>query len=139
MEYGGGAEYIVDGKRLVWSDRFFWRGAMISGVPNLALIQGYSTAAWTLGADVTAHLVCRLIVHLDRKHKSSAAPRLPDGGLVVASNEPGIMGLTSNYIVKAKPRLPKTSDISPWRARGNYLADLWAAYFANLDNGLEYA
>jgi hypothetical protein len=138
LRYGGGAEIYVDGERINWGDKFFWRGMMIQDIPNCVLVQGYSKASWTLGADATAHTVCRLIKHLDHHKMSSATPRIPKEGMVEVSKAPGIMGLTSTYIVTGKHRVPKQSDSAPWKARGDYLQDMWVAKYGNLRPGLQF-
>jgi hypothetical protein len=48
------------------------------------------------------------------------------------------MGLTSGYIMAAIERLPKHGYQKPWKARGNYLVDMWDAKYANLDRGLQF-
>jgi hypothetical protein len=111
---------------------------MIQDMPNCALVQGYTTQSWTLGADATAHMVCRLISQMEKKGQTSAVPRIPKKDMVVASTKPGIMGLTPNYLVLAKPRLPKQSDEAPWAPRGNYISDLWFAKFGDVRPGLQF-
>jgi len=48
------------------------------------------------------------------------------------------MGLTSNYILNALHRLPKTSDIAPWKARGNYLKDIFDAKYSSIGKGIQF-
>ncbi|KAF2398120.1 FAD/NAD(P)-binding domain-containing protein [Trichodelitschia bisporula] len=134
MKYGGNCEYYVDGEHIEWGSKFMYRGWMVQDMPNLALVQGYTKASWTLGADATAVWVIRMLKHLDKKKLSSATPRIPKPGAVKITGLPGIMGLTSTYIMSALDRLPKTSDEAPWQGRGNYLQDLYDAKFASFKN-----
>jgi cation diffusion facilitator CzcD-associated flavoprotein CzcO len=140
MQYGGNAAIIVDGERIAWGDKFMWHGVMIQDMPNLAIVQGYTKASWTLGADATAHLVVRMIKHMDRKGMTSATPRVAPGrDMVRVTRSPGIMGLTSTYIMDAMHRLPKTSDEGPWKARGNFVWDLFEAkYFASMTESMQF-
>ncbi|KAE9962480.1 hypothetical protein BLS_000266 [Venturia inaequalis] len=145
IKYGGNADIYVDGEELKWGDKFFWRGVMIQDVPNMAFVMGYTMATWTLGADATATLVCRMIKHLERNKLTSATPRIPvvdvSGGqkeMVKLTSASGVMGLTSTYIKNAMHRLPKTSDDKPWRARGNYLEDMWDARWSSLSRGMQF-
>jgi cation diffusion facilitator CzcD-associated flavoprotein CzcO len=138
LAYGGNSTFTIDNEPLHWSNKFFWRGAMIQDVPNLMLVQGYSTASWTLGADATAHMACRLLKHLQKNNMSSAVPRVGRPEKMTQSAAPGIMGLTSTYIVEAKKRLPMHGERDPWRARGNYLRDLWFAKWGDLRPGLSF-
>lgn len=109
---------------------------MIQDVPNLMLVQGYTTASWTLGADATAHMTCRMLKYFQKNKYSSAVPRV--GSQDAESGETGLMGLTSTYIRMAKGRLPKHGSRDPWRARGDYLGDLWFAKWGDLRPGLSF-
>jgi cation diffusion facilitator CzcD-associated flavoprotein CzcO len=138
MKYGGNAEYYIDGERLQWSDKYLWRGVMLQDVPNAAIVQGYTKASWTLGADATAAVVVRMIKHLDRNRYTSATPRIPRDNMVKLTSAPGVMGLTSTYILSALHRLPKSSDYGVWKARGNYLWDMLDAKFGNMNTGMQF-
>lgn len=111
---------------------------MIQDVPNLMLVQGYTTASWTLGADATAHMACRMLKHFQKNKLSSATPRVVKEEAIEQSGEKGIMGLTSTYIQMAKGRLPKNGLKDPWKARRDYLRDLWFAKFGDLKPGLSF-
>jgi len=138
MKYGGNAEFYVDGEHINFGEKFLWRGVMVQDMPNMALVQGYTKASWTLGADATAHLVVRMIKHLTWNGLTSATPRIPKKDMVKITGAPGVMGLTSSYIMQAMHRLPKTSDEKPWTARGNYLWDMFDAKFASLKQGMQF-
>lgn len=111
---------------------------MIQDVPNLMVVQGYTTAPWTLGADATAHMTNRMLNHLQKNKYSSAVPRVQSPEAIAQNGETQLMGLTSTYIKMAKGRLPKLGRSDPWRARGDYLKDLWFAKFGDLKPGLSF-
>jgi cation diffusion facilitator CzcD-associated flavoprotein CzcO len=145
MKYGGNADIYVDGEELKWGEKFLWRGVMIQDVPNMALVMGYTKASWTLGADATATMVCRMLKHLNSNNLTSATPRIPttedkegQKEMVKLTSASGVMGLTSTYITTAIHRLPKTSDDKPWKARGSYLEDMWDARWASLSRGMQF-
>ena len=138
MKYGGNANYYVDGERIDWGSKYLWRGVMVQDMPNMAIVQGYTKASWTLGADATAAMVVRMVGHLQRNRMSSATPRVPKKDMIKLANAPGVMGLTSTYIMTALHRLPKTSDEAPWRPRGNYLWDMFDARFSSLNKGMQF-
>ena len=52
---------------------------MLSGVPNLAFVIGYTNASWTLKAELACDYVCRLLSHMDAHGHSSCRPRRPPG------------------------------------------------------------
>jgi cation diffusion facilitator CzcD-associated flavoprotein CzcO len=138
MKYGGNAEYYVDGEKILWGEKFLWRGVMVSDMPNMSIVQGYTKASWTLGADATAHMVVRMVKHLDSHKFSSCTPRVPKKDLVRITKATGVMGLTSTYILSALHRLPKTSDEAPWKGRGNYVQDIWDAKYSNINKGMQF-
>jgi cation diffusion facilitator CzcD-associated flavoprotein CzcO len=139
MKYGGNAEYYVDGEKVNFGDKFMWRGVMIEDMPNMTIVQGYTKASWTLGADATATMFIRFLKHLKRNNLSSGTPRIADKSKVQSlSASAGVMGLTSTYIKNAIHRLPRGSDQDPWKPRGSYLQDMFDAQFSNLKKGMQF-
>ncbi|NUT99353.1 MAG: NAD(P)/FAD-dependent oxidoreductase [Saccharothrix sp.] len=114
----GGIEPSVDGTPVELSEQFVWRGAMITGLPNFAVCIGYTNASWTLRADLSSRLVCRVLEHLDRNGFSSVVPR-PDR---VMARQP-LLDLASGYIQRSIADFPGQGDRSPWRVRQNYVVD----------------
>ena len=47
---------------------------MLTGLPNFAVCIGYTNASWTLRADLTHRLVCRVLNYLDRHDYAAAVP-----------------------------------------------------------------
>ncbi|WP_367138340.1 flavin-containing monooxygenase [Saccharothrix sp. HUAS TT1] len=114
----GGIEPSVDGRRVELSEQFIWRGAMITGLPNFAVCVGYTNASWTLRADLTSRLVCRVLGHMDRRGHASVVP-VPDREL---ARRP-LLDLASGYIQRAIDAFPRQGDRGPWRVRQNYVLD----------------
>ncbi|MBB5957071.1 cation diffusion facilitator CzcD-associated flavoprotein CzcO [Saccharothrix tamanrassetensis] len=114
----GGIAPGVDGRTVDLSEQFVWRGAMITGIPNFAVCIGYTNASWTLRADLTSRLVCKVLDYLDREGFSSAVPR-PDR---VMARKP-LLDLTSGYVQRSIDAFPRQGDRGPWRVRQNYLLD----------------
>jgi cation diffusion facilitator CzcD-associated flavoprotein CzcO len=140
MQYGGNTKITIDGEPLIWGEKFLYRGIMISDVPNMAIVMGYTKASWTLGADATATMVMRLLKLMSSKNITSATPRLADSEekLRNVKRTPALMGLSSTYILTALHRLPKNLPEAPWRARENYLWDMWDSRFADLGRGMQF-
>jgi hypothetical protein len=137
--FGGKAAIYVDGKLMQWNEKYVWRGAGMQDFPNCVLVRGYTKASWTLGADVTAYMVCRLMDFLIENNLGSATPRIAEGEVVEPSKKPGIGGLTSTYIMAGKNKLPKVSDQAPWTGREDYLKELWHAKYGNITQGMEFS
>jgi cation diffusion facilitator CzcD-associated flavoprotein CzcO len=131
----GGTRLSVDDVPVVFSEKYMWNGVMLQDVPNLANVIGYTNASWTLGADTTATLVCRLLKHMDQRGQASAVPRVPKG-LDLKPQE--ALNLSSTYIIKAKGTLPMAGNKAPFLPRGNYLSDYARAAYGNFTTGLEF-
>ena len=97
----GGIAPSVDGEAVDLHEQFVWQGAMLTGLPNFAVCIGYTNASWTLRADLTHRLVCRVLNHLDR-HDFAAAVPLPRGEL----EERPLLDLSSGYIQRAIDAVP---------------------------------
>lgn len=127
----GGVEPSVDGRRVELSDQFIWRGAMITGLPNLAVCVGYTNASWTLRADLTARLVCRVVDHMDRNGYASVVAT-PDRAL----DRRPLLDLASGYVQRAIDTFPRQGDRGPWRVRQNYVLDAVATLRGDLGRQL---
>jgi monooxygenase len=114
----GGIEPSVDGVPVTLSEQFVWRGAMITGLPNFAVCVGYTNASWTLRADLSSRLVCKVLDHM-RRHDYAAVVPLPDGEL----EERPLLGLTSGYVQRSIAAFPRQGDRGVWRVRQNYVLD----------------
>ncbi|WP_190192370.1 flavin-containing monooxygenase [Streptomyces minutiscleroticus] len=114
----GGIAPRVDGRAVDLAEQFVWRGAMLTGVPNLALCIGYTNASWTLRADLTHRLVCRVLRHMERRDLAAVVPE-PDRPL---AGRP-LLDLASGYVRRSVGAFPRQGDRGPWRLRQNYLLD----------------
>jgi monooxygenase len=114
----GGMSLTVDGEKVDLSERYSYKGMMFSGVPNLAMVFGYTNASWTLRADLINRYACRLLRHMDAHGYVSATPVPPRDG-----HSAPFVDLTSGYIQRALHELPRQGSRSPWRVYQNYLLD----------------
>lgn len=114
----GGVTLTVDGTEVILPKQFVWRGALLTGVPNFAVCIGYTNASWTLRADLTSRLVCKLLNWMDRHDYAAVVPH-PGRDLT----EHPLLDLTSGYIQRAIDSFPRQGPRAPWRMRQNYLLD----------------
>ncbi|KUJ18945.1 monooxygenase flavin-binding family protein-like protein [Mollisia scopiformis] len=135
IQLAGGARVSLDGKAVNFSEKYMWKGTMLQDLPNAAVVLGYTNASWTLGADSTARLVCRLLKQMDRDGQTSVVPTLESSK---GMKDCSVLNLNSTYIDKAKGELPKASNVGPWQPRSNYFADYWASVYGGLSSGLQY-
>lgn len=114
----GGVELKVDGVTVDLPSQFVWQGTMISGLPNFAICIGYTNASWTLRADLTSRLVCKIINYMDRNDYGAVVPT-PDTAL----NERPLLDLAAGYVQRSINDFPRQGDRSPWKVRQNYILD----------------
>ena len=128
----GGMAIEVDGAPVTLSERMAYKGAMYSGVPNMASAFGYANASWTLKCDLTSDFVCRLLNYMKRKDYAQVAPRSPGPGM---AQEP-ILSFTSSYVQRSIQDFPKQGARQPWKLRQNYLLDVLDVRLSPLDDGV---
>ena len=118
LEPNGGVALSVDGCPVDIHSQFVLLGAMLTGVPNFAMAVGYTNAAWTLRADLTSRLVCKVLNWMDAEGYAWVVPH-PDRPL----DPQPLLGLKSGYIERAAGLLPQQGRRAPWRMRQNYVLD----------------
>lgn len=133
LALGGKIAVSVDGKRISWRKHFFYRAAMFSNVPNLAVGFGYLSATWTLRAELTAQFVCDILNAMKTKNATSARPVLPDDHDLV---EEDVYHLSAGYIDRARAFLPKSSTTMAWRLNQDYRQDLRFYRQQPVDDGI---
>ncbi|KKY21329.1 putative flavin-containing monooxygenase-like protein [Phaeomoniella chlamydospora] len=135
LDFGGHIHISVDKSPINVAEKYAWRTSMLQDVPNLAFIMGYVNASWTLGAETTAQLVCRLLRYMEKMNFSSAVPRLPAS----SSFQPQPMwNLDATYVRQAEGHMPRCGETGPWKGRTNYFLDLFRAKHGSLSSGLHF-
>ncbi len=129
----GGIAPSVDGETVDLHEQFVWQGAMLTGVPNFATCIGYTNASWTLRADLTHRLVCRVLNFMDRHGHVSGVPR-PRGTL----QERPLLDLSSGYIQRSLGQFPRQGHRGPWRVRQNYVLDSLTTMRRGLRGSMEF-
>lgn len=119
LEALGRIKLGVDGRPIHLPDHYVYRGAMLSGVPNLAFAIGYANASWTLRADLTARYVARLIRYMRQSSFDAATPVAP-----TAMARRPLMTLMAGYLYRRGHLFPTYGDKGPWRATAGYFQDL---------------
>jgi len=116
----GGMRVTVDGVPCIPNERMTYKGVLIDGVPNLAVIFGYINFSWTAKVDIAGEYLCRLLEHLEST----------DAGVVVARNAnakttgASIMNaLNSGYVSRGADELPRQGDRAPWYVHHNIRED----------------
>jgi monooxygenase len=116
----GAMEFCVDGNSIDLSKALVYKGMMLSDLPNLAVMTGYTNASWTLKADLSCEYVCRLIKHMDKQGYRRFTPRRPEAEVT----ELPFLDLSAGYVLRAVDEFPKQGAEAPWRLNQNYFLDL---------------
>ena len=124
----------LDGTPVNLADRFYYRNAMFSNVPNFAALFGYLNASWTLRVDIVADWLCRLFNHMDKWGVDVATPYLAaEHGLI----EHGAFDyFSSGYIARASHLIPKSSTSPPWQISMDYRSDRHDLRHTPIDDGV---
>jgi cation diffusion facilitator CzcD-associated flavoprotein CzcO len=111
----GAIRLSVDGEHVALDKAVAYRGMQLSGVPNLAFCFGYTNQSWTLGSDLTAQQVCRLLRHMARHGHVACTPRLDPAIAAVPFAD-----LRSGYVLRSIDEFPKQGAEDPWRREQHY-------------------
>ncbi|KAK3067281.1 hypothetical protein LTR53_015934 [Teratosphaeriaceae sp. CCFEE 6253] len=137
VRFAGGVNIRVDGEPINVADKFIWKGVMVEDVPNAAYVMGYVDASWTLGADATAQLVCRIMKQMKKESVKEIVPRRTAEEKANMVEKP-LLRLTSTYVKSAKDVIPKTGATGQWRPRSYYYKDILMAWFGDIKTGTEW-
>jgi cation diffusion facilitator CzcD-associated flavoprotein CzcO len=125
----------IDGNPLDVADSVAYRGALISGVPNMAFVFGYLRYSWTLRADVVSKFVCRVLNKMDEAATSVVTPTLRPQDRDMAIHpfirpeefDPG-------YLQRGRHLMPRQGDQTPWVYDQDYIQERAAFEACDLDD-----
>jgi cation diffusion facilitator CzcD-associated flavoprotein CzcO len=118
LKFGGDIAYCIDGEKVNLTERFVYRGMMLSGVPNMAMSVGYTNSSYTLKTDLTANYVCGLLQKMERGGYRHVTPTLRD-----EMNEAPFLDFDAGYVLRAREIMPKNGDREPWVNNDRYTKD----------------
>ncbi|MEK9711491.1 MAG: NAD(P)/FAD-dependent oxidoreductase [Thalassolituus sp.] len=131
----GKINVTMDGQPFNVTDKMSYRGVMFEGVPNAAMVFGYTNSSWTLKADLIADYFCRVIQHMDKKGYDSVIPVNRDPAMPKKS----FIDLSSGYISRVKDQLPKQGTRGAWKLHQNYFRDYLSLRLSSISaKELEY-
>ncbi len=136
----GDIEVTIDGDPLEFHDTVTWRGAMFTGIPNMAWVFGYFRASWTLRADLIADFVVRLLEHMDEKGTTMVVPELGEADAEMTL-QPWVdpEDFNPGYLMRSMHLLPRQGDHQPWLHTQDYWSEKDELPAADLDDGLSYS
>ena len=126
----GGMSLTVDGEVQAINKSVTYKGTMLTGIPNLSFVFGYTNASWTLKADLICEYVCRLLNYMDKHGFKQATPHLQDSSV----EDLPLLDLSSGYVLRAMDRFPRQGSKLPWRLYQNYVFDMLMIRFGGIKN-----
>jgi cation diffusion facilitator CzcD-associated flavoprotein CzcO len=131
MQLLGGSTLEVDGEEVTLRDRMLYKGVLIEGVPNAAVVIGYTNASWTLKADLAATYFSRLLDHMATRGYTSFVPRADPGDRADVS----VLGasMRSGYVQRGDAVMPRQGKRGPWVIKNDFFRDLPMLKHARID------
>jgi len=121
MNIMGDIAFTVDGAPLDWHRAVTYRGAMFTGVPNLAWVLGYWRASWTLRSELIAGFVTRLMNHMKAKGAASVEVALREQDRDMAIHDwMDDEDFNPAYLRRALHLLPRRGDKREWKHTQDY-------------------
>lgn len=132
----GGIAFSVDGQPVDFARTVMYRGAMVTGVPNLLWVFGYFRASWTLRVDLLGDFFCRLLAHMEQENATQVTPELrPEDADMSLLPWVESSNFNPGYLTRVMDRMPRQGDRSPWKHTQNYWLDCEDLPRARLDDG----
>ncbi|MBU3067761.1 NAD(P)/FAD-dependent oxidoreductase [Nocardia sp. NEAU-G5] len=127
----GGIQLGVDGHDIELPETMSYKGMMLSGVPNFAFAFGGVKISWTLGADLTAEYVVRLLRYLDVHGYEQCVPINDDPTRATRS----MLDLQSGYVQRSVHEFPMAGSRFPWKVP-SYVINLFRLRNGRIDDGV---
>nr|WP_201586905.1 NAD(P)/FAD-dependent oxidoreductase [Psychrobacter jeotgali] len=120
----GGADLYIDGEPIDVGSLMTYKAVMLEGVPNLAVLFGYTNASWTLKIDLACQYLLRLLGYMHKhNYQVVRAQAVTDEQQARVLSDTVLGSLSAGYVQRAKDELPKQGDRYPWQVTNNYLSD----------------
>jgi cation diffusion facilitator CzcD-associated flavoprotein CzcO len=130
----GGITVSIDGEKIVPHEHFLYRRHMLEDVPNMAWSFGYINASWTLGADLAARSVAKLLEYMNTRGYSHAYPHLGETEMP----EQPTFHLESGYVKRGRHVHPKSGTHRPWKVSHNFLSDVLSQRFGRIEDSMVF-
>jgi cation diffusion facilitator CzcD-associated flavoprotein CzcO len=132
IQMAGGMAITVDDTPAPMKSRLTYKGVLVEGVPNAAVVFGYTNASWTLKVDLASEYMCRLVNFMDEKGYRTVEVHDQEDLMT----EDTVLGsLSSGYIQRAADQLPRQGSKAPFRVVQDYLRDLPLMRYKPIDDG----
>lgn len=126
-----GIELTLDGDKVPFGDKMFYRGVLLEDIPNLGFVFGYTNASWTLKVELVSQYISRVINFMDETEQNTCVP--VDNKKVEREL---FLNLSSGYIQRSQNQIPKQGTTQPWRLDQNYSKDKKRLTLTDVDDGV---
>jgi cation diffusion facilitator CzcD-associated flavoprotein CzcO len=108
----GGIALSVDGASVELPETLAYKGMMLSDVPNLVFLIGYTNASWTLKVGLVCEHFMRLLDHMDARGYDTAVP-VPDAA--ARRKIRPLLDFSAGYVLRAMSEFPRQGAGAPWQ------------------------
>jgi monooxygenase len=116
----GGIELILDGQPVALPEQLVYKSSMLSDIPNLVFIFGYTNSSWTLKLDLVCDYACRLIAHMDRDGYDTCVPVNAERSMPTRP----FLDFGAGYVQRAVGNFPRQGTSGPWQVKMSYAQDV---------------
>ncbi len=117
----GGIPYEVNGEQVDLAATYTYRGIMLSGIPNLAMMFGYLRTSWTMRVDLVGDYICSLLNQMEEKGKKVVIPTLREQDQNMPKNRfIAEEDFNPGYMERRHHMMPKCGDQEPWMFSPDY-------------------
>ena len=120
LQLFGGIGLTVDGAPVDLASKVAFKGMMLSDLPNLAFIVGYTNSSWTLKVGPICEHFCRLLAHMDQQGFGVCTPHVPSADMPTRP----LLDFGAGYVQRALPLLPRQGAGVPWVMSMDYQQDV---------------
>ncbi len=128
----GGIEIILDEQPVALPEKLVYKSAMLSDVPNLTFVFGYTNSSWTLKLDLVCDWTCRLLSHMDRRGYDTCIPVNSDQGIETRP----FLDFGAGYVKRAVSSFPRQGTSGPWQVKMSYAQDVRVLRDGAIEDGV---
>lgn len=115
----GGLQPKLDGKPVALSACVTYKGMLLSGIPNLAIAVGYTSASWTLKIGLLCEHFTRLLNYMEQ-HGHAVCTAQVDPAMATVP----LLNFGAGYVQRSLDQLPRQGTRYPWTMSWNYADDV---------------
>jgi len=130
----GGVRLSVDNLDVFPKDQFIYKGLMLTNLPNMFWVTGYTNASWTLKAELSCDHIARMMNYMEKRKKGQVVPVMDEK--TAALGEVNGFDLNSGYVLRYLDEIPKQGTKYPWQVYQNYFIDSWIFSGNNFNDGV---